>query len=82
MLKKRDAQGLSTNVIILAVLGIIILFALIIMLYSQNTRTDDTLAGCFARGGSCVATADCHDEVIPEAGCGGEVCCVNLDRGT
>ena len=71
MLKKRDAQGLSTSVIILAVLGLIILFAMVYLFTQESGKTADTLASCFTKGGTCTMPVDCKDEGVTEIS-GGE----------
>jgi|ETNmetMinimDraft_11_1059920.scaffolds.fasta_scaffold389790_1 hypothetical protein len=70
MLKKRDAQGLSTSVIILAVLGLIILFALLYMFLTEQGKTSKTLVSCIAKGGKCVLEGECEDgKVLPDVKC-------------
>ena len=70
MLKKKDAQGLSTSMIILAVLGLIILFALLYMFMTEQGKTSSTLGSCLAKGGKCVYSGTCKDGTeIPEIEC-------------
>jgi hypothetical protein len=89
MLKKRDAQGLSTSVIILAVLGLIILFAMVYLFTQESGKTADTLASCFTKGGTCMGATDCKNEggtEVPEFECKYKkdtsetsgVCCVKV----
>ena len=85
MLKKKDAQGLSTSMIILAVLGLIILFALLYMFMTEQGKTSSTLGSCLAKGGSCVVSSDCTDGTeVPEVECPvepgdpAEICCITI----
>jgi len=74
MLKKRDAQGMSIRVIIIAVIAILILFALVVMFDRQKDRTETTLASCFAKGGGCVDKGKCIDgEELTEVKCEPEI---------
>ena len=70
MLKKKDAQGLSTSMIILAVLGLIILFALLYMFMTEQGKTSSTLGSCLAKGGRCMGSSDCaNGTIVPELTC-------------
>jgi hypothetical protein len=79
MLKKRDAQGLSTSVIILAVLGLIILFALLYMFMNESGKTAGVLKNCGAKGGKCDSSCDDGHE-IPDTDCKtpSTICCVRI----
>ena len=87
MLKKRDAQGLSTSVIILAVLGLIVLVVMILIFGTESRDAVKTLKTCAAKGGVCKTldeTADspvrCDGRTIGGVeGCtGSEICCLEI----
>ena len=87
MLKKRDAQQLSTSVIILAVLGLIVLVVMIFIFSTESGDAVKTLKTCAAKGGVCKAldeTADppirCDGRTIGDVeGCTtAEVCCLEI----
>jgi len=84
MLKKRDAQQLSTTVIILIVLGLIVLVVLIAIFGKESGKTVKILGSCPIRGGSCVSASECTDgKGLPELCSPDEdnnprVCCVKL----
>ena len=86
MLKKRKAQGLSITTIILAVLGLLVLLALVYMFTQESGKTSKTLANCFVRGGECKSGCVDDETEVPEFECkyddGGTskdgVCCVEV----
>ena len=83
MFKKR-AQGLSINVIILVVIGLIVLVVLLSIFNKQSGNTVKFLESCGARGGTCESSGVCSDNngrVLPEINCpeSNEVCCVGSD---
>ena len=53
MVKKRKAQGLSFNVIILAILGLIVLVVIVSIFSQQTGKSVETLESCGGRGGDC-----------------------------
>ena len=69
MLKKRDAQHLSTSVIILAVLGLLVLLALVYIFTQESGKTSDTLGSCFVRGGECKSKCVDGETPVPEFEC-------------
>ena len=78
----RKAQGLSLNVIIIAVLALLVLIVLSILLLNRMTKTDKDLKACALEGGKCVAqrgAAFCpSEEYIDDASCPDDtkpVCC-------
>ena len=79
MLKKRDAQGLSFRVIVLAVIALIVLIVAIVIFSQQFGKNTDTLESCEGRGGKC--TMDCSDgRVMDEIDCPNplHVCCFKI----
>jgi hypothetical protein len=80
MLKKRDAQQLSTSVIILAVLGLIVLVVMIFIFSTESGDAVKTLKTCAAKGGVCEDS--CDGRTIGdknELGCtGNTVCCIDI----
>lgn len=50
----RKAQGLSLNVIIVAVISLLVLVVLSVLLFRNLTHTDDSLKDCAVNGGFCV----------------------------
>ncbi len=80
MLKKRDAQGLSTSVIILAVLGLIVLVVMILIFGTESRDAVKTLKTCAAKGGVCKPPSDCGGRTIGGVeGCtDSEICCLEI----
>lgn len=83
MLKKRDAQQLSTTIIILMVLGLVALFVLLAIFGKETGRTVKILESCPARGGDCMSQSKCSEdggrgipEICPKEK--NEVCCIKL----
>ena len=59
MLEKRDAQGLSITMIIVAVLGLIVLVVMIVIFTKESGKNVDILESCGARGGECKGLNSC-----------------------
>lgn len=90
MLKKRDGQGLSVNIIIVAVIGLIILTVLVIVFNRESGESAGIFLSCEGRGGEC--KFDCgNDAVEQDVECGlafsqeaeqdkQQICCVNITR--
>ena len=85
MLKKRDAQGLSITMIIVAVLGLIVLVVMIVIFTKESGKNIDILESCGARGGICENPGSCIGGTqIPEicqknTGPGVQkICCVRI----
>ena len=87
MLKKRDAQQLSTSVIILAVLGLIVLVVMIFIFSTESGDAVKTLKTCAAKGGDCrPSNEECTGRVLTSVECGGScgpdpctiVCCLEI----
>ena len=83
MLKKRDAQGLSIQIIILVVIGLIVLVVLIAIFTKETGRTVSTLESCGVRGGTCKLGGTCDDgrEIIGtdcESKTPKKICCVRI----
>lgn len=79
MIKKRDAQGLSIQVIILIAIGLIVLVILIAIFSNETGKTVGTLGSCLSRGGTC--QSECGDgREVPEIECKEplEVCCITI----
>jgi hypothetical protein len=78
MLKKRDAQGLSIQIIILVAIGLIVLIVLIAIFSRETGRTVGALESCESKGGSCAESCD-NGKVLPYIDCGeSKVCCVKV----
>jgi len=84
MLKYKKSQGLPINIIIIAALGLAVLFVLIIIFSNQSGKTISTLESCGGKGGQCrekecldgevqVSTAKC-DTKMP-------ICCIRVFEG-
>ena len=58
MLKRRDAQGLPINVIILAVIGLVVLVILIVMFSKKSGESIKIIESCDSRGGDCKLEKD------------------------
>jgi hypothetical protein len=58
MYKKRKAQGLSFNVIIIAVLALIVLIVILSIFSKQTGKSVNTLESCTGRGGECKPKCD------------------------
>ena len=79
MLKKRNAEGLAMNIIIIAILGLIVLVVLIVMFSEKSGDATETFGSCIAKGGSCKPAGECSDgTIVPEGKCESGVCCVKL----
>ena len=85
MFKKRDAQGLSINVIIIACIAIIVLIVLITIFSKESSNTVEVLGSCAGRGGVCVKDKpECdgmNGKIIYKYDCEPptENCCYSLD---
>jgi len=80
MIKKRKGQGLSLNVVILAILALVVLIVLVSIFSKQTGKSVNILESCAGRGGECrsngcldgefkLGTVECSDK---------KICCVNL----
>ena len=78
MLKKRDGQGLSIRIIILAVIGLIILIVMMMIFSSQSSKNVDTLESCFVKGGECKTPDLCRGEIVPATCPSTQKCCVTI----
>lgn len=89
-LTNRKAQGISLNVIIIAVIALLVL-VVIVFIFTGKTRTfTQELATCESKGGTCYSSGNC-DGIGPLVGIIGEdvtcaenniqsgVCCVKLN---
>ena len=59
-LRKKNAQGLSLHVIIIALLGIIIMVVLIMIFTGKTKFFSKHLANCEAKGGTCLENCDAN----------------------
>ncbi|MFH0867797.1 MAG: hypothetical protein V1831_00635 [Candidatus Woesearchaeota archaeon] len=84
MLKKRDAQGLSIQVVILAVIALIVLVVIVAIFTRETGRTSSALESCEGRGGECMATIDLcgQGRIMPGVECPKEkrFCCYTVDK--
>jgi len=83
MIKKRKAQGLSMNVMIMAVLALIVLVVLISVFTQTTGKSVKTLESCFGRGGECrTDTEGCKatESNIFNVKCpeGKPICCIKI----
>jgi len=79
MLKKRDAQGLSIRMIVLAVLALIVLIVVITIYSQENEKIIGSLKSCGAKGGTCESACG-GGRIFYDIDCGdsSKVCCVNI----
>jgi|TARA_Y100000310_G_C20558028_1_gene751552 hypothetical protein len=77
----KKSQGLSINVIVLAVIGLVVLIISIAIFSNETSKSVNLLESCDARGGLCVPSDEvCSGITIPIIECGlGNKCCVTLD---
>ena len=82
MVKKRKGQGLSFNVIILAILALIVLVVLITIFSKQSGESISTLESCAGRNGDCEVAKECdsNEFQLKNAKCPNEneICCVSV----
>lgn len=81
MIKKRDAQGLSINIMILAVIGLVVLVVVLFIFTKESNRTVNTLESCEGRGGTCRdAPCPTGHKKIPFIECedGLKICCIGF----
>jgi len=79
MLKKRNAQGLSINIMILAVIGLVVLFVVLFIFTKESNRSVNTLNSCEGRGGICKQSCTGNENEIPYVKCpGNDDCCISL----
>ena len=80
MLKKRDAQGLSIQIIIIAIIGLIVLVVVLAIFNTESGRSVKTLESCGARGGECKLPNNCEGgtkipNICPDKN---RICCVKI----
>jgi len=85
MLKKRNAQGLSINVIIILVIGLVVLAVSIYIFTTQSGKAATSLDSCYTRGGDCKTNeVKCTGSEIRiyNVECPNEnpICCINIKR--
>jgi hypothetical protein len=73
MMKK--GQGLSLNVLILVVLGLLVLGILLYMILGRNSSVT-ALSQCEGKGGVCVRS--CSEGSVKIGGCGRDKACCKL----
>jgi len=81
MIKKRNAQGLSMNVLIMATMAIIVLVVLIAIFSNQSGKSIKTLESCEGRGGKCEFSSDCSGGLkldFKECKKDNKICCVKI----
>ena len=83
MFKERKAQGLSFNVIIIAILALVVLVVLLAIFSQKTGKSVDTLESCEARGGNCDKDKNdgcsLNEFELKNAKCSGtKICCVNV----
>lgn len=85
MLKHKRAQGLSINVIIIAVLGLVVLLVLIAIFSKTSGKSISVFEDCQARGGECrlVASGCLNGEIkMTAASCKEKstICCIKVNE--
>ena len=81
----RKSQGLPINVMIIAALGLAVLFVLIIIFTNQTGRNVSALENCAGRGGQCRENACLEAEIQTSTGkCSKtkELCCIKFYEDT
>jgi len=58
MIKKKRAEGLSINVIIIAIIGLVVLVVLVFIFNRGTGESVKTLQSCGGRGGECRAESE------------------------
>lgn len=81
MINKRKAEGLSFNMLVLAIIALVALVVLIAVFVHQTSPVSTSIADCSLRGGSCQVSCDkttsstAYDVECPKKG---EICCIKL----
>ena len=77
----KKSQGLSINVIIIAALGLAVLFVLIIIFTNQTGKNVSALESCAGRGGQCRENVCLDTEIQISTGkCSKttQLCCIKI----
>lgn len=76
---KKKSQGLSINVIIIAILGLIVLFTLISIFSKKTSESEKILESCGGKGGNCKTQCDSSEVDVPYIKCqDNQVCCIKI----
>ena len=78
-MKFRKSQGLSINILVIALIALVILIVVIFIFLGGVERFNKGLRDCKAKGGECVKEdVGCKEGEIPFLGIckEGEVCCI------
>ncbi len=80
MRKNKRSQSLSINVIIIAALGLVVLFVLIAIFSGQTSKTVSTLESCASVGGRCASSCLETEVEKPNAKCtpSTQKCCIKI----
>jgi hypothetical protein len=80
MIWNKKGQGLSFNVIILAILGLIVLVVIVSIFAKQSGKSINALESCTGRGGECKSGCNSNEFVAGNVECADEddVCCVKI----
>ena len=80
MMKNKKSQSLSINVIIIAALGLIVLFVLIAIFSGQTSKTVSTLESCGGAGGRCAFRCSETEIEKPNTKCtpSTQKCCIKI----
>jgi hypothetical protein len=79
MLKEKRGEGLPFNIIIIAIIGIIVLFVIIFAFHKNTGDNINILNSCTGKGGKCMATLkECEDASGFEIA--GENLCTDKDK--
>ena len=76
--RMKRAQGLSLNVIVVAVISLVVLIVLIVIFTGKIGVFGENIKECSSKGGKCIEKNDCETyKIISTATCSeGEVCCM------
>ena len=76
--RMKKAQGLSLNIVVIAVISLVVLIILIAIFTGKIGIFGENLKDCSSKGGKCVSRGQCESyQLISTATCSeGEVCCM------
>ena len=79
MMHAKKGQGLSLNVVVVAIICLVVLVVLVALFSGKISIVSKDLTDCEAKGGFCAQKCDAEYYATLEMGClGGDKCCVEL----
>jgi len=86
MVRKKNAQGLSMNMLVMAALALIILVVLITIFTKYIGSSTNAIQSCFTKGGKCkLVTEGCdleesrfNNAECPKKNTAEQICCVKV----